>query len=185
MNRGLAVLGIGAVVLGVAAFVEPSLLGSLSLPGLFVGIIGFVALVQGIYFAYGRLDGDGEPDLPEPERRRVATVPGDDFDEQLGRATSGRVAYNTREQTAIRDDLERVAVAVLVRADGVSPETARERLKAGTWTDDAMAAALFSPDVMFELSLTARLRASVASNVAFRRQARTAIDELSDRLEAR
>lgn len=185
MNRGLAAAGVVAVVLGIAVFVEPTLFGNVSLPALLVGVFGVLALVQGVYFAYGRLGSDGPPALPLPERRHVASVPGDEFDDLLWRATSGDVAYNARDRTAVRERLERVAVAVLARTDGIGAETARERLEDGTWTDDLRAAAFFSTRVAIELSLAARLRAAIASNVAFRNRARDAIDELAARLEAR
>jgi len=173
--RWRAALGVVTVVVGLAAaggFVD------VRLPPLLVPGVGLVAVVIALSAAREAMGTDDRPVVPEPERRHVATVPGDEFEELLASASlRGRIGGAT-DRDAIRDRLERVAVAVLTRYDGDTPEQARRRLAAGTWTDDQLAAAFFGDGVDPGTSVVDRVRFAATSDSAFRRQAAHAIAAL-------
>ncbi len=178
--RRLAAIGALVAVLGLVAVVAPDLLGN-PLPSAFVAVVGVLALLGGLRIGLGRYADRHEPPLPTPECRRSATVPGDDFEATLSRASRrGRVggAYD-RDQ--LRDRLRATAVDVLVRYDGNSRAEASERLAAGTWTDDRLAAAFFADEELTP-SLTDRVRFAVTSDSAFRRQAAHAVAALDGRV---
>ncbi|WP_254537040.1 DUF7269 family protein [Halomarina litorea] len=178
--RRLAVLGALLALLGLAVAFVPSLLGN-PLPSVLVSLVGAAALLGGVRVGLSRYANGSEPVLPTPERRQSASVPGDGFDVDLGRASRhGRVGGAT-DRDRLRDDLHATAVEVLVRYDGNSPAEAADRLAAGTWTDDRHAAAFFAAEPV-ELPLTDRVRFAVTSDSAFRRQATHAVAALDGRV---
>jgi hypothetical protein len=168
-------LGTLAAAVGLAAVVRPSLVAGVSLPGALVSLLGLLAVVQGARVAYGRYTADRPRENdPLPERRHVATVPGESFDSTLARVGErGRRAGERRE---IRDRLRSAAVAALTRYEGLSEAAARQRLADGSWTDDPVAAAFFARGAVSP-RLRDRLRGMVTSS--YRLRAVRAIDQLS------
>jgi hypothetical protein len=177
MNRPLVALGTVAAAVGLVAVVRPSVVAGLSLPGALVSLIGALALFQGARIVYGRYTADGpwEQD-PLPERRHVATVPGESFDDTLARADERGRRTGAGERRETRDRLRSAAVAALTRYEGLSESAARERLADGDWTDDPVAAAFFARGAVSP-RLRDRLRGVFASS--YRRRAVRAIDQLS------
>lgn len=170
-----AVLGVVAVLVGLAA---AGGLVDVGLPALLVPLVGLVAVFIAVSAVRQSLADEDRPVLPEPERRHVASVPGDEFDALLDSASlRGRIGGAT-DRDAVRDRLERIAVEVLTRYDGDTPERARQRLGAGTWTDDPMAAAFFGEEIDPSTSVVDRVRFAATSDSAFRQQAAHAIAEL-------
>ncbi|MWG36931.1 DUF7269 family protein [Halomarina oriensis] len=173
--RWRTALGVVAVLVGLAA---AGGLVDVGLPALFVPLVGVVAVLIAAGAVRDSLSADDRPVLPEPERRHAASVPGDEFDTLLDSASlHGRIG-GASDRDAIRDRLEQVAVDVLTRYDGDTPERARQRLAAGTWTDDPLAAAFFGEGVDPSTSVIDRVRFAATSDSAFRQQAAHAIAEL-------
>lgn len=178
--RRLAAVGAAAALAGLAVAAVPSLLGTTPLPAALVGVVGVIALAVGLRAALSRLTGSqSEPSLPSPELRTPAAVPGEEFDDRLDEAAR-RGVRAAGDRGAVRDALEETAVAVLVRYDGDSPERARERLAAGTWTDDPEAAAFFRSGVD-PTGPFGRIRATLTRS-AFRRRADRVVAALERRV---
>lgn len=180
--RRLAAIGAAVALAGLAVAVAPSLLGANPLPAALVAAVGLLALAAGLRAGLSRLRGNADPpDLPSPELRAPAAVPGGEFDDRLDRAAR-RGVRAAGDRGAVRDALEATAVAVLVRSDGDSPERARERLAAGTWTDDPEAAAFFRPATAPAGPLEL-LRTTATGDSTFRRRADRAVAALERRID--
>ncbi|MFD1512713.1 DUF7269 family protein [Halomarina rubra] len=178
--RARVVLGTLAVLVGLVATAG---VVSVSLPPSFVPLVGLAAVVIALQ-AVRDLSGPSDaPILPEPERRHVATVPGDAFDDLLTSASLYGRVDGSSDRLAIRDRLETVAIDVLTRYDGDTPEEARTRLAEGTWTDDPTAAAFFSSTVEADVSFLDRFRFSATSDSQFRREAAHAVGALARHVE--
>lgn len=187
MRRGLIAVGTIAALVGVVAVIDPTILAStgFSLPSILVSIIGILTLIEALRAGYRRYSRSVDaPDLPEPEFRQVASVPGTDFDDQLATVTRRARAGSVRNRNKVRDRLNETAIDVLMRYDGDTPDRARERLKTGSWTDDRAAAAFFAPASEFQTSTGERIRSTIRNDNAFRRRVRRAIVALSDRIDA-
>lgn len=109
-------------------------------------VLGILALVVGVAVARGWWTNEPNQDRPPVvERRLEVGAPGDDLDHLYDLSTVGSMEvaryYRSRSREALRD----VAVAVLTTHGGLTPETAEERIRNGTWTDDEVAAAAFLP----------------------------------------
>lgn len=184
MNRGLIAFGTIAALIGIAVIINPIFLTSIgfTLPSMFITFIGVFALIEALRAGYSRYSHSADaPDLPEPEFRGVASVPGSDFDDQLATVTRRTRTGSVRSRNKIRDRLTETAIEVLVRYDGDTPDRARERLETGSWTDDRVAAAFFAPASDFQPSTTEWIRLTMSSDNAFRRRAGRAIAVLSER----
>lgn len=185
MNRLLLGLGVLAVVVGLGVVVEPRLLTVIpSTSSVVVVLLGLLSLVEALRAGYSRrVTSVTAPSIPEPECRKVATVPGDGFDDRLSvESLSRRAVVHNRKQ--VRDRLTETAVAVLVRYDGDTPERARERLRTGGWTDDREAAAFFAPGV-YRSPLPQRIGRVLAGTDVFRTRAHRAITALRARTEGK
>jgi hypothetical protein len=179
--RRLAALGALAALLGLVAAVDPTLLGD-PLPAVSVGLVGAVALLAGLRIGLARYDDRREPELPVPERRQSASVPGDGFDASLVRASRHGPVGGVHDRDELRDRLRATTIDVLTRYDGDTKEEAATRLAAGTWTEDRVAAAFFA-DEPAERSLTDRVRVAVTSDSAFRRRAAHVVAALDERID--
>jgi len=117
------------------------------------------------------------PEPPRTGEESETRVPGDAFDRQLD-SLSAHSARGADERAAVREQLRELAVDRVVAETGCSRTTARERLDAGTWTDDPVAAALFTGE---SPSTRAYLRALLGGQSAFERRVERVIDILSER----
>ncbi|MFB6256734.1 MAG: hypothetical protein ABEH58_08450, partial [Haloplanus sp.] len=98
-----------------------------------------IALVEGLRAVGERRSATIEGARPADVEDGVPTpVPGDDVDELLGAAARAPLPD---EEARLRRRLREVAVAAVARRDGVSRTAAAERVEAGTWTEDPVAAA--------------------------------------------
>lgn len=183
MNRGRWVavaVGVALVLWGLAAAVAPALAGGVSLASGLLGVVAALALLGGAGAVRARLRSDERDiDLPTPESTRAQPTPGEGFDDDIAAlAPSGRM-QGASERRAVRDRLDELAVAVLVR-EGDSEHVARERLAEGTWTDDSYAAAFFAEARASDVPLEERLRAAFSTEPSSRQRARHAADALAD-----
>lgn len=170
----LALLAGTAVALGLAPPL-PSAAESV----LFVAVVlvGGLAAARAVLTRAG--EGPESDPLPSPSRTVDAGIPGDAIDRGLG-----RIASDPDAREELRERIEAIAVATVARTEGCSPAVARERLAAGTWTDDERAAAFFIEDPPSP-SMGQRVRSFVRGESVARRRAAHAIDELHERREER
>lgn len=176
MRRVLATLGAIAVLAGLSSFFAPSLAGLATAHEFHVTLVGLLALLQGARITRNTWDAPVDrAETGAPELVEGIPTPGDEFDETLASASS---VYRVDGRRTVKDRLERVAVNVLRRCRGCDADEARRRLRNGTWTDDAVAAALFSETRGKELSLLTRLRIRIGWRSMFEWRARRAIGEI-------
>jgi hypothetical protein len=140
------ILVAGAVATGaglVGAFV-PSLVPGIAPSYDAVVPVGMLAVFLGAVYVYGRLRTSRRYGTPsERETRPTPPTPGEEFDRRLSDLAPASTPEGKSERAAIRERLESAAVNVLVD-EGFDPETARERVETGRWTDDPHAAAFFA-----------------------------------------
>jgi uncharacterized repeat protein (TIGR01451 family) len=131
------VVGVLAAAVGLVFVFVPRLAGGLTTSQTLITLLGLLALLQGVRAVNSRRgEKRRETDPPDPEIRAGVETPDDDFDRALA----------TRSPT-VRDRLETAAHAVMTHHDDLSETEARDRLDRGTWTDDTLAAAFFSPEI--------------------------------------
>ncbi|WP_435146771.1 DUF7269 family protein [Halobaculum sp. P14] len=162
LRRALLAVGVVGCAYGLVAVAVPAAAVPLPLSTPVVAAVGLAAFAAAAVGGMRRVRrprplpvGDG----PEPY-----PAPGDDWRARLA-ATS---AADEDAQRALRDDLAASAVAALA-ARGTPPETARDRVERGVWTDDPLAAAYLRGDPP---SLAERIRAVFGGDAPFRRRAR-------------
>jgi len=175
IRRVLLGVGVASTATGLLVLLTP-VAAPVSVPVVpALGLVALAALAVGGLVALGRsAEGARTYDLPEPTAG--VRAPGDAFDERLA-AVSVRDATDRDE---IRDRLRSVAVTVL--ADTTAPDraTARERLDAGTWTDDRQARAFFTDAPP---SLRSRVRTILTGEPTVARRARRVVAVLAERAE--
>lgn len=144
-RRAAAVVGVTAVIVGLALTLRPDLLG-FDLATAFAVVVWILALAGAAVAVHGRLTASGgtETPLPRASDRPAYDVPGDDVAARVADLGAGERDAAARDR--VRDRLRGTVVDALVRFDGVSRSTARERVEAGTWTDDPEAADLFDDE---------------------------------------
>lgn len=143
-TAALTVLGTCFVLGGFVASVERGIAAALWINVVVVTTIGFGTVLLGFKLATTRLRR--ERDLGEPpvvESVQALSVPGEAFDDQLRKSAEIGRHDVQRIRSRLEERLERIAVATVMRRDGCSRETARERVYSGEWTDDPHAAAFF------------------------------------------
>lgn len=168
------------LALGLVATAIGGVLAVLGAPLLPAGAVSDLPILAVAVFAVGvailallvrSLDGARGVALPDTDSQYVS-VPGDDVDEAL-RAGAG--------QEDIRRRVEASAVTVLQR-EGLSPEEAKQALRAGAWTDREPARALFDGT---PISLRAKLSGWLSGTSPFQRRVAHATAELRRRDEER
>lgn len=142
-RQAVLAAGLGAVALGLAMALVPGFGGSLGVGGILVLVVGYAALLFAAVVLVGRLRSDRNPTtVPDPGVVPAPPAPGDDVDERFAAAErEGLGAARTRHR--LRRRLEELAVAAVAWRRGWDDATARERVAAGTWTDDPVAATYF------------------------------------------
>lgn len=168
----LATLASGAIATGVAP----------PLPSAAAQLTFVLAAVAGAgVAALGALDrtatGPTSAPLPGPDGEGDAPVPGDDVDRRLERGLTDRA-----DREAVSERMESVGARVLARRDGCSADAARERLAAGTWTNDERAAR-FLADERQSLGVDERLKSLLTGESALERDAARAVAALVDRVD--
>src|SRR5699024_5829428 len=131
------VVGVLTAAVGLVFVFVPRLAGGLTTSQMLITLVGLLALLQGVRAVNARRNEKRrETDPPDPEIRAGVEIPGDDFDRALA----------TRSPT-VRDRLDTATLAVMTHHDDLSETEACDRLDRGTWTDDTLAAAFFSPEI--------------------------------------
>ncbi|MDS0280823.1 DUF58 domain-containing protein [Haloarcula onubensis] len=147
-DRRVVAVGLLASVGGVLLVAVPSLAAAAAPTVAAVALTVAVGLVAVGLAVRALLAREAPVDLPAPERRPTYRSAGGAFAALLDDVgLAGRRRLDEDEETArerLRGVLETLAVDVLGRREGMTPETARERLADGAWTDDPKAAAFFA-----------------------------------------
>lgn len=166
----LATLAGGAVAAGV---VPPLPSATAQLAFVLAAVVGAVVAVLG---ALDRTaTGPTSDPLPGPDGEGDAPVPGDEVDRRLANGLT-----DPADREAVTGRIESVAVRVLARRDGRSADAARERLAAGTWTDDDRAARFLAADRPSP-GTGERLRSLLTGESALERDATRAVAALVER----
>lgn len=186
LRLGLAVLGGLVFALGVLTVIVPTTaatsLGALvALLGndyLIVAVIGVVALavVAVVLVATGR-SGVNQTAPPAPEG--VYPVPrfGEEIDAFLSKGGFAHVAGSDPHEE-IRSELRAVAVTTVMRDANCTREEAQQRIEAGTWTDDGVAATFLSEGRT--PSLGTRLRTAFVGESPAEQAVRAAATEIAE-----
>lgn len=171
MNRWLLALAGGlAFGIGVLAATVPGVV-TLGADRVVVWAVGLAALV-GAYRELRRAIGTQRRSIVPPDPEVLPTVgsPGDDLTAVL-RGFAGASRFYARPH---RDGLRELAVAVLMRLDGIDEAEARAAVADGTWTDHRVAGAFLAADDV-EIPLITRIEKLLPGRSSYgRRVARTA-----------
>lgn len=181
MNRRyvLLALAIGVAVVGLVLAFAPGVVSVVTLPKQLSTWLAGLAVLAGLYRAYLWLRRDSRSrTLPEPERGRPVSVPGDKFDTLLVRTPTVGTSSGDRRALKVREELEDGALSVLTQYQGYSRQEARQRLDDGTWTEDPLAAEFFTSVSGTGSSLRESVTGSFYGEGPFRRRARHVAAEL-------
>ncbi|SFL00114.1 hypothetical protein SAMN04487950_1859 [Halogranum rubrum] len=175
-GRLLSLLALVAVGVGLVSVVLRQTFG-FSLTYTFVTLVGALAIVQGLRYVSRRRQSEyAETETGDPEQRFRVPTPGDEFDRQVSSAL-GWSLRNVSEQRDVRSRLHRTAVDVLVIHEHCSPDEAEAHIRAGTWTDDVIAAGFLSEEVPTP-PLRTRLRLLFRRESRFLVQVRHTVDAI-------
>ena len=153
---GAVAVGVGFVVLG-----DRDLAGLVTLNRSLLLALAVLSFVLGLRAARERRGLDRRlADTDDVERRYEAPRPGAALDERFAGAT-GLSGLSRRRRSDLRERVADAAVAALTGA-GLSESAARERVDAGAWTADPLAAWFLSPEL--GLPLSTRLRTLVGGS---------------------
>ncbi|MFC4449115.1 DUF7269 family protein [Halorussus aquaticus] len=137
----LTAVGLVAVALGLLMAFVPGFAAAIGTGYAAVTVVGLLALVQAIRVARSRQATELEAtETPDVETVETVPTPGDEFDRTVAELRSGPRRDLIRERADLRETLETAAVTAVADRENCSREQARERLDAGTWTDDRHAA---------------------------------------------
>lgn len=142
----LAGLGVAIGMLGIGLAIAPAVGAGIDLSVIPIQFVGFAAILLAIvgYMARRRaVFSEGDP--PDVESPPDLGRPGRSVDDSLQTA-SGVGLLGQTERRALSDRLRELAVEVIATTEGCDEATAREMLRAGTWTDDLRAVSLFGED---------------------------------------
>lgn len=182
--RRILVLGAVAALAGLVGAFAPSLVAGIASTYDAVVPVGLLAVFLGAVYVRGRLVTERRYVTPrERETRPTPPTPGEEFDRQVASLAPASTREGKSERAAIRERLEGAAVNVLVN-EGHDPETARERVESGRWTDDPHAASFFAMETG-DRSGALGLRGLLAGSNSFERQARRTARVIAARSEGR
>ncbi|NHN57691.1 MULTISPECIES: hypothetical protein [Halorussus] len=160
----LTVVGVVAVALGLLMAFVPGFAAAVGTGYAAVTAVGLLALVQGLRVARARQAAEVEAaETPDVETVESVPTPGEEFDRTVAELRSGPRRMLVRERSDLRDTLREAAVTAVADRDNCSPERARERIAAGTWTDDPHAAAFLGGDDAPSPPLLDRLRLAAST----------------------
>lgn len=182
----LVLLGGAAFALGVLSVAAPAATGTGTL-GQLVGLLGndfvlvAVLALLAILIVVAVLAGRGVGGLDQatpPDPEDVYRVPkaGEPFDDLV--SAGGPLAWVEPDRhDEVRTRLRKAAVTAVMREANCTQVEAREHVEAGTWTENAEAAAFLTESGT--PGLAARLTASLRGESPFQRAARTTAAEIA------
>ncbi|WP_121821960.1 DUF7269 family protein [Halostella salina] len=178
LRQIVGAVGILAAVAGFLAMFVPAVAAGIDATQSLVTVIGILALLQGYRVVRARRRTSvREFETPDPETQQPLPTPGDDFDEAIT-ARRGKHWAARRHRVATR--LEEAAIDAITYAEDCSEAAAHDALEAGTWTDDPVAAALFSDGDPESATVWSKIRDTLSMEPAFDRRARRAAHAIAD-----
>ncbi len=147
---GLVLIGSGAIALVVGEFAA-----ALSVPEVFLSLVGAFAAIQGLrYVSAARRADRVRTSFGDPERRETVPAPGAQIDKETSAALRGdRGAASHRRR--LRERFRKLAVAALAARTDRDEAAALDAIDSGRWPDDPAAAAFLS-NRRFPIALRAR-----------------------------
>lgn len=174
--RLASVVGVLAVLLGLATLTQRGLAAAFGFEFSFVTAIGVLAVIQGLRLVQERRAVEPvRGDTGDPELRYEAPVPGGDVDGELADA-DGWSRYSVNRRDRLRERVGEATVETLVATEGLSREAARDRILAGEWTDDPVAAWFLGEEE--SLPVREHARRLVRGESSFRLGVRRTVDAL-------
>jgi hypothetical protein len=181
----LALAGAGVAVFA-PGMVPPPVVTAVTSPspGVLIALLAAFGGLLWLASLQGRTAYSDAPMVPRREPTPDAPRLGTAFDTTLERATDLDAARDRRVSTRedLRETLFDLAIDTYSGAAACPPETAKQVVESGVWTDDRRAAAILSDDEGPDLPLWLWLIDLFRGESAFRRRVRhtlRAIDELS------
>lgn len=108
-------------------------------------VLGVLALLTGLaVFVSGRASTMRQAEMPTVERPVPVPAAGAPFDETIGRWRFATRLFGGHTAADVRERLRSAAIATVAAQEGCSRRDARQRVEAGTWTDDEEAAAFLA-----------------------------------------
>lgn len=181
----LASLGAVLVGLGFLFVVQPGLAAVLPIPRLALVVVGLLGAVEGIRSVQRRRGSEivgAEP--PDPEFGIETDAPGDDFDARIARLSTRR-GWIGGDFDRVENRLRTAAITVVAARYGLSKPEARERVEAGSWTEDPVAAAFLGGPTVPQPPLEVRLRMRLGTTPRFQRYVHRTADAIAATWEAR
>ncbi|MFB6082141.1 MAG: hypothetical protein ABEJ67_04890 [Halanaeroarchaeum sp.] len=180
--RDVAVaIGVIAGVTGVVVAARPGLASDLSVPVVPTTVTALLSFALVVVAYVERRDATVErPAVASVEEAGDPRSPGIAA-ERLIQGSVGTGSERERDRRSLASRLRTAAVRTLVETEGIDEATARERLAAGTWTDDPRARSYFREDST-DRSFRATL-AEVVTGDRTERKARAVVRELHRRME--
>lgn len=176
----LTTIGVVAVMVGLLMLFVPGFAAAIGTGYAAVTVVGLLALVQALRVGRSRMTTD----LDAAETADVETVeamptPGDEFDRAVAELRSGPRRTLIRERADLRETLEAAALTAVADRENCSREEARERVEAGTWTDDSHAAALLGGSDAPSPPLFDRLKVAASTESPFQYRIRRTADAIA------
>ncbi|WP_276280845.1 DUF308 domain-containing protein [Halorussus caseinilyticus] len=176
----LTAVGVVAVALGLLMAVQPRLASAVGTGYAAVTVVGLLALVQGIRVARSRQATDLQATTtPDVETVETVPTPGDEFDRTVAELRSGPRRVLIRERADLRETLEAAALTAVADRENCSRQQARERIDAGTWTDDVHAASFLGGTDAPSPPVFDRLRLAVSTESPFQYRIRRTADAVA------
>jgi hypothetical protein len=179
---------LGTLALATTLLDELAAVGStgwLARPGhdylLAAGVGALVVLVGLGVVTVRSLSGFDGATPPRTEEVPAGTPPGAAVDRVIAGNLGPRAHLRGDERAAVRDRLRTAVVETLVRVEGDSRLTARERVASGEWTDDRTAAAFLAADGPGPLG--SRLVDALPGGSRFQRRAERTVSTVLDLTE--
>jgi hypothetical protein len=178
---GIAVFGGALAVVLSPGLGEPlpveAAIDALGSDYLVVAGLGVLALAVLVVMLVARAASSvDEASSPDPEFVERVPVLGAEFDDLVENGLGVRATYFSDEPEAVREDLREKAIRTLVRTRGLDRETARDRVEAGRWTDNRVAAEFLATGGVVPRS--ARVRAALRGESWLQYGARVAAEEV-------
>ncbi|MFB6188391.1 MAG: DUF58 domain-containing protein [Halapricum sp.] len=174
------VLGAAFVVAAVVFIAAPNLAPTFDLTFALELVMALVAVGGGLNVAVKYLRGERNAvDPPLVEYRSTVSIPGEDLDASLLGIGPGGTSGSYTSLKAVRDRLRALVETTLVQT-GVSDEDVEAAIEDGSWTEDPIAASLFSTAQPF--SAVDRLQFRFGRRQPRTVQARHVVDAVADRL---
>lgn len=174
------VIGLLLVLAGIGVVLSPTIAGAIPLTEALLAPIAVIGLLLGAWRIRVRYrTNPRHVEVPVPEVPFAMPTPGDDLDDLVYGYTErgeGTLEYPER----IGERLRELAIAAIVDRENVTRDEAIDRLEAGSWTENTLAAAYFSPSINApEPSFRERVaRLFGRGEHPYRRQIRETVDSI-------